>query len=62
LLAKGLSAKVAAGRGDLVCRENDDGQGVILVATEASRDVLGIEPANGPAGARTVAPAADASP
>jgi hypothetical protein len=58
LLAKGLLAEVAAGRGDPVWRENDDGQGVTLVATKAAFDALGIEPADGPTGARTAATAA----
>jgi hypothetical protein len=61
LLAKGLLAEVAAGRDDPVWRENEDGQGITLVATEAARDALGIEPADGPTGARTAATAAGAA-
>jgi hypothetical protein len=64
LLAKGLVAEVAAGRGDPVWRENDDGHVVTLVATEAALDALGIEPADGPiarTGARTAATAAGES-
>jgi hypothetical protein len=65
LLAKGLVAEVAAGRGDPVWRENDDGHVVTLVATEAALDALGIEPADGPiarTGARTAATAAGGAP
>jgi hypothetical protein len=62
LLAKGLVAEVAAGRGDPVWRENDDGQVVTLVATEAALNALGIDPADGPTGARRAAAAAAESP
>jgi hypothetical protein len=61
-LAKGLLAEVAAGRGDPVWHENEDGQAVTLVATEAAPDALGIEPADGPTGARTAATATGESP
>ena len=62
LLAKGLLAEVAAGRGDPVWRDNDGGQGVTLVATEAALEALGIEPGSGPTGDSTAATAPGESP
>ena len=44
LLAKGLIEEVAAGRDVPVWREADDGRRVTLVATDAARAALGIEP------------------
>ena len=61
LLAKGLLTEVAAVRSDPVWREADDGQGVTLVATEATLNAFCIEPVNGPTGARTAATAAGES-
>src|SRR5687767_5597050 len=62
LLAKGLLAEVAAGRGDPVWRENDEDQGVTLVATEAAHEALGIEPGSRLTGGSTAATAPGESP
>ena len=56
LLARGLIAEVEAGRGDPVWREEGDGKGVTLVATDAALHALGIEAPSGPAAGHTGAP------
>jgi hypothetical protein len=62
LLAKGTARGGRPGPGDPVWRENDESQGVTLVATGAVLEALGMEPASKPTGDSAAATAPRESP